>query len=188
MSRLGTALETALEHQHALYAAEGRAFVQRLPVPTRHVGEAPPGCPVGSFLAVRTVRSTTDYVGVLGAGRLAGRGVFIEVKSCAEDRCAFYEDGNTRGGLRRHQADVLARVQRLGGLGLAIVLLPSGVWVVDVETWGFVARVAGRKSWSRALFSEHAVMVADGATAARVANGTGGRLDWLAALQKAGIA
>ena len=187
-ARLGRPFETALERMHEGYAAAGRAFVQRIHAPMRQVGGPPPSIPglrvpPGAVMCVRSERSTTDYVGCLSTGRA----VYLEAKSCTENRCAFYEIGSTRGGLREHQARVLERVQALGGLGLALVLMPSGVWAVDGPTWRYVSTVAGRKSWSVALFDEHGVRVADASTAARVLQGGGGRIDWLAAIEGAGI-
>lgn len=188
-AKLGRPFEAALERTHEQYSATGRAFVQRIHAPMRQVGGPPPALPghripPGAVLAVRSERSTTDYVGCLRTGRA----VYLEAKSVAEDRCPFYEGGGVRHGLREHQALVLERVQALGGLGLALVLMPAGVWAVDACTWRYVSQVAGRKSWSVALFEEHGLRVCGPEAAARLCAGYGGPVDWLAAVEGAGIA
>ena len=188
-AKLGRPFEAALERTHEVYAATGRAFVQRIHAPMRQVGGPLPSVPglrvpPGAVMCVRSERSTTDYVGCLASGRA----VYLEAKSCTEDRCAFYEEGSTRGGLREHQARVLEQVQALGGLGLALVLMPSGVWAVDGPTWRYVSTVAGRKSWSVALFDCHGLRVCGPDAAARLCAGFGGQVDWLTAVERAGIA
>lgn len=180
-ANLGATLEAALDEQHRRYAAAGLAFVQRLPVPVRHVG-AIEGGDGRSFEAVRAARSTTDFAGVIGQrGPARGRAVFIEAKSCGEDRCPFTETGNTRGGLRPHQERALAAVAACGGFGLVVVKMPAGIWVVDVQTWRTVAALPtlGRVSWSPALLDEHGL---------RVAGPFELRVDWLAALVRVGLA
>lgn len=103
--------EAVADQLHAACALRGVAWVRRVSSHWRPVGG-------GKVLPVQ--KSTVDCLGVLSTGR----GVAVEVKSCASERFELRY-------LPPHQRDELAAFARLGGLSLLLILGERHGWAIE---------------------------------------------------------
>lgn len=129
----GEKTEDALDAQHRVYAAQGLAYVVRLPTPMRVLGAVTRG----QCRAVFERRSSVDYLGVVHTGRA----VAVELKRRAGKRLAVDD-------VEPHQWHALAEVERMGGLALVVVVLDTGAWACRASRMRADADERGARSWT----------------------------------------
>jgi len=121
---------------HERYRLEGRAYMERIPSAVKIIRRP------GGMQAV-PMSGSVDWCGALSGGRA----VFIEQKRTAEVSLPLMRHGDDT--VSPKQADTLAHVAHMGGLGLVLVECRDGWAVLTVDEWMDAiewASEAGRKS------------------------------------------
>jgi hypothetical protein len=131
----GVALEDALEAQHGLYRAEGRAFMTRVPTPVTVIGRTTVDARGRAcFRACFAARTGVDFVGYIGAG--IGTPVALEAKTHAgADAWDSGLDPGTGhgvggGGMTREQSEQLDAYD-MHGHAYVILSAWGAVWRID---------------------------------------------------------
>lgn len=123
----GADFEGDLEAQHDAGRAQGIGDIEKLSIPVaieQDLGD-------GRFIGRRRGRVGADYRGLLRGGVP----IAIEAKNAGRHRLALVDDGSPRfAGVKRHQANALARCLKLGGVALLLVRFKRRAGGRDVET------------------------------------------------------
>lgn len=113
----GMGLEKALAQMHAVYAASGKAQINKQYLPTQPVKDGQWAKVIG--------RSTVDYTGVMAGGRM----VAFDAKDCAGDKIELSR-------LQEHQREYLEEVDALGGWAFVLVRFGRGtVYRIPIMAW-----------------------------------------------------
>lgn len=149
---LGEAWQAALDAQHALYAASGRAVIVRIPTPVLVMSRtATDARGRTTFCAAWSARASVDYVGCLDDGRC----VAVEAKATQAERWDWASSlgAPTATGAEGIEWATLRRVYSLGGV--AVVLLAWGARHYVVP-WSTLRddRAQGAASWSHGDMTE----------------------------------
>lgn len=131
----GIALEDALEAQHGLYRAEGRAYLTRVPMPVTVIGRTTVDARGRAcFRACFAARTGVDFLGYSGNG--IGVPVALEAKTHtggdAWDSGLAHETGHGvgGGGLTREQSEQLEAYD-LHGRACIVLSAWGAVWRID---------------------------------------------------------
>jgi hypothetical protein len=116
-SKAGNRAEDLAELLNAQCAAQGVAWLWRVPTPTRVVGKGKPGAPLPMAFVKR---ATVDYLGVMRDGR----GVAVEVKRLEGKRLNL-------GRIEPHQRACLDLVAAAGGVAVLLVVTDAGAVALD---------------------------------------------------------